>query len=185
MQAEILILGRTDEVRLKKPTVLDEVENGLYYFRTSLFKAIPEVYRDLEKAIKRVYHTDKIKIPSFIRFGSWMGGDRDGNPFVTPEITKQAVYMHAETALHEYIRRAQKLSTLLTHSSGLTVPSEEFVVSSKNDEQYCEEAFKNTTQDFAKEPYRRKLKIIRYRLQQRLRVINQLKNKSSVEVKHV
>ena len=160
------------------------MENGLYYFRTSLFKAIPEVYRDLEKAIKRVYHTDKIKIPSFIRFGSWIGGDRDGNPFVTPEITKQAVYMHAETALHEYIRRAQKLSTLLTHSSGLTVPSEEFVVSSKNDEQYCEEAFKNTTQDFAKEPYRRKLKIIRYRLQQRLRVINQLKNKTSVEVKH-
>ena len=131
LQAEILILWRTDEVRLKKPTVLDEVENGLYYFRTSLFKAIPEVYRDLEKAIKRVYHTDKIKIPSFIRFGSWIGGDRDGNPFVTPEITKQAVYMHAETALHEYIRRAQKLSTLLTHSSGLTTPSEEFVVSSK------------------------------------------------------
>ena len=49
LQAEILILWRTDEVRLRKPTVLDEVENGLYYFRTSLFRAIPEVYRDLEK----------------------------------------------------------------------------------------------------------------------------------------
>ena len=81
LQAEILILWRTDEVRLKKPTVLDEVENGLYYFRTSLFKAIPEVYRDLEKAIKRVYHRNDIKVPSFIRFGSWIGGDRDGNPF--------------------------------------------------------------------------------------------------------
>ena len=46
------LLWRTDEVRLRKPTVLDEVENGLYYFRTSLFRAIPEVYRDLEKAIK-------------------------------------------------------------------------------------------------------------------------------------
>ena len=84
LQAEILILWRTDEVRLRKPTVLDEVENGLYYFRTSLFRAIPEVYRDLEKAIKRVYHTDNVKVPSFIRFGSWIGGDRDGNPFVTP-----------------------------------------------------------------------------------------------------
>ncbi len=184
LQAEILILWRTDEVRLKKPTVLDEVENGLYYFRTSLFKAIPEVYRDLEKAVKRVYHTDNIKIPSFIRFGSWIGGDRDGNPFVTPDITREAVYMHAETALHEYIRRAQKLSTLLTHSSGLTKPSEEFLSSSKNDDQYCEEAFKDTTQDFAKEPYRRKLKIVRYRLKERLKAIKHLKNKTNIKTPH-
>ena len=123
-------------------------------------------------------------MPSFIRFGSWIGGDRDGNPFVTPDITREAVYMHAETALHEYIRRAQKLSTLLTHSSGLTTPSDDFLSSSKTDEQYIEEAFKDTTQDFAKEPYRRKLKIIRYRLKQRLKVIQKLKNKTNNEVKH-
>ena len=184
LQAEILILWRTDEVRLRKPTVLDEVENGLYYFRTSLFRAIPEVYRDLEKAIKRVYHTDDIKVPSFIRFGSWIGGDRDGNPFVTPDITREAVYMHAETALHEYMRRAQKLSTLLTHSSGLTTPSDEFLSSSKDDDKYFQGAFEDTTQDFAKEPYRRKLKIIRYRLKERLNVIKQLKNKNNIKSPH-
>ena len=184
LQAEILILWRTDEVRLRKPTVLDEVENGLYYFRTSLFRAIPEVYRDLEKAIKRVYHTDNVKVPSFIRFGSWIGGDRDGNPFVTPDITREAVYMHAETALHEYMRRAQKLSTLLTHSSGLTTPSKEFLSSSKNDDKYFQGAFEDTTQDFAKEPYRRKLKIIRYRLKERLNAIKQLKNKTNIETPH-
>ena len=184
LQAEILILWRTDEVRLRKPTVLDEVENGLYYFRTSLFRAIPEVYRDLEKAIKRVYHTDNVKVPSFIRFGSWIGGDRDGNPFVTPDITRQAVYMHAETALHEYMRRAQKLSTLLTHSSGLTKPSDEFLSSSKDDDKYFQGAFEDTTQDFAKEPYRRKLKIIRYRLKERLNAIKQLKNKDNINCPH-
>ena len=184
LQAEILILWRTDEVRLRKPTVLDEVENGLYYFRTSLFRAIPEVYRDLEKAIKRVYHTDNVKVPSFIRFGSWIGGDRDGNPFVTPDITREAVYMHAETALHEYMRRAQKLSTLLTHSSGLTTPSKEFLSSSKDDDKYFQGAFEDTTQDFAKEPYRRKLKIIRYRLKERLNAIKHLKNKTNIETPH-
>ena len=184
LQAEILILWRTDEVRLRKPTVLDEVENGLYYFRTSLFRAIPEVYRDLEKAIKRVYHTDNVKVPSFIRFGSWIGGDRDGNPFVTPDITREAVYMHAETALHEYMRRAQKLSTLLTHSSGLTTPSDEFLSSSKDDDKYFQGAFEDTTQDFAKEPYRRKLKIIRYRLKERLNGIRQLKNKDNINCPH-
>jgi len=175
LQAQILILWRTDEVRLKKPTVIDEVENGLYYFRTSLFKAVPEVYKDLEKAIKRVYHSDAIKIPSFIKFGSWIGGDRDGNPFVTPEITREAICMHAETALHEYVRRAQNLSTLLTHSIQLTSPSEEFKISLNNDQKYLENALKDSTQDFAKEPYRRKLKVIRYRLQQKLKVISNYK----------
>ena len=160
------------------------MENGLYYFRTSLFRAIPEVYRDLEKAIKRVYHTDNVKVPSFIRFGSWIGGDRDGNPFVTPDITREAVYMHAETALHEYMRRAQKLSTLLTHSSGLTTPSDEFLSSSKDDDKYFQGAFEDTTQDFAKEPYRRKLKIIRYRLKERLNAIKQLKNKNNINSPH-
>ncbi len=184
LQAEILILWRTDEVRLKKPTVIDEVENGLYYFRTSLFKAIPEVYRDLEKAIKRVYHTDKIKVPSFIRFGSWIGGDRDGNPFVTPDITREAVYMHAETALHEYMRRAQKLSTLLTHSSELTNLSKEFTESCLSDEKYLASAFKDTTQDFSKEPYRRKFKIIRYRLDQRLKNIFKLKTNQEPNAEH-
>jgi phosphoenolpyruvate carboxylase len=184
LQAEILILWRTDEVRLKKPTVIDEVENGLYYFRTSLFKSIPEVYKDMEKAIKRVYHTDNIKVPSFIKFGSWIGGDRDGNPFVTPDITREAVYMHAETAIHEYMRRAQNLSTILTHSLELTQPSNEFLESSKRDEIYLTNAFKNTTQDFAKEPYRRKFKIIRYRLDQRLKVINQLKNNNQLQAEH-
>lgn len=175
LQAEILILWRTDEVRLKKPTVIDEVENGLYYFRTSLFKAIPEVYRDLEKAVRRVYHTSDVSVPSFIKFGSWIGGDRDGNPFVTPEITREAVYMHAETVIYEYIRRAQKLSTFLTHSMDLTNPSSEFLKSCEVDEKYHDLAFSDTTQDFAKEPYRRKFKIIRFRLKERIKFINQLK----------
>ena len=83
------ILWRTDEVRLRKPTVLDEVEMVCTTLEHPLSNT--EVYRDLEKAVKRVYHTDNIKIPSFIRFGSWIGGDRDGNPFVTPDITREAV----------------------------------------------------------------------------------------------
>ena len=184
LQAEILILWRTDEVRLRKPTVIDEVENGLYYFRTSLFKAIPEVYKDMEKAVKRIYHTDNIKVPSFIKFGSWIGGDRDGNPFVTPDITKEAVYMHAETAIHEYMRRAQSLSTILTHSLELTNLSDAFKESCRSDEIYHSCAFKDTTQDFSKEPYRRKFKIIRYRLDQRLKVINKLKNNIQPQIKH-
>ena len=99
--------------------------------------------------MKRIYHSDAVKVPSFIKFGSWIGGDRDGNPFVTPDITREAVCMHAETALHEYVRRAQQLSTFLTHSIQLTEPSEEFKISVKKDERYLENALKDSTQDFA------------------------------------
>ena len=107
LEAQILILWKTDEVRMKKPTVEDEVRNGLYYFNTS-FKAVPQMYRDLENATKRIYcdsmSVNSVRVPSFLRFGSWIGGDRDGNPYVTPEVTQKAVYMHSKTALKEYIK---------------------------------------------------------------------------------
>ena len=122
-------------------------------------------YQKYVKILKRLSKNISLKLcenPSFIKFGSWIGGDRDGNPFVTPEITKEAVYMHAETAILEYIRRAQSLSTLLTHSVQLTNPSDDFIKSSQEDLKYLDGALEDSTQDFAKEPYRRKLKIVRY-----------------------
>ena len=128
LEAQILILWKTDEVRMKKPTVEDEVRNGLYYFNTSLFKAVPQMYRDLENATKRIYcdslSVGSIKVPSFLRFGSWIGGDRDGNPFVTPDVTQKAVYMQSKTALKEYIKRAQELSRFMTHTDQLVKPTE-------------------------------------------------------------
>ncbi|MBN2887642.1 MAG: phosphoenolpyruvate carboxylase, partial [Chromatiaceae bacterium] len=88
---EIQILWKTDEVRVHKPQVIDEVRQGLYFFRESLFDAVPRVYRFLEKAVRRVYGPKNgIPVPSVIRFGSWIGGDRDGNPFVKPETTERA-----------------------------------------------------------------------------------------------
>ena len=145
LEAQILILWKTDEVRMKKPTVEDEVRNGLYYFNTSLFKAVPQMYRDLENATKRIYcdsmSVSSIKVPSFLRFGSWIGGDRDGNPYVTPEVTQKAVYMHSKTALKEYIKRAQQLSRFMTHSDQLVRPSKEFLDSLEKDNKFLEQAF--------------------------------------------
>ena len=182
LESEILILWKTDEVRLKKPTVIDEVENGLYYFRTSLFKAVPQIYSDLEKAISRTYKdnpdTKKIIVPSFIRFGSWIGGDRDGNPFVTSDVTCQAVYMHAETVITEYIERTKDLSKYLTHSIQHVDLSKDFLDSLSIDDELSKEVFKDNSQDFIKEPYRRKLKFIEFRLNQSLKIVSDHKNKN-------
>ena len=182
LESEILILWKTDEVRLKKPTVIDEVENGLYYFRTSLFKAVPQIYSDLEKAILRTYKdnpdTKKIIVPSFIRFGSWIGGDRDGNPFVTSDVTCQAVYMHAETVITEYIERTKDLSKYLTHSIQHVDLSKDFLDSLSIDDELSKEVFKDNSQDFIKEPYRRKLKFIEFRLSESLKIVSDHKNKN-------
>ncbi|MBJ8193755.1 phosphoenolpyruvate carboxylase, partial [Bacillus cereus] len=75
---EVLTLWQTDELRDRKPTVLDEVRNGLYYFHETLFDVLPEVYQELERCLTKYYPAHQWHVPTYLRFGSWIGGDRDG-----------------------------------------------------------------------------------------------------------
>ncbi|MGD9000457.1 MAG: phosphoenolpyruvate carboxylase, partial [Granulosicoccaceae bacterium] len=164
-----------------KPTVRDEIRNGQYYFRESLFTAIPIMYRYLEKAINRVYgdSAQGVKVPGIIRFGSWIGGDRDGNPFVKPETTVMAVRMHQREMLYEYLRRVQNLQQTLTHSSQLCAPSEALLKSLECDNALCHEAFADNPMRFSHEPYRRKLHLMHHRLELSLRTVkSQLEGKA-------
>ncbi|EXJ15034.1 phosphoenolpyruvate carboxylase [Imhoffiella purpurea] len=166
---QIQILWKTDEVRVHKPQVTDEIRQGLHYFRESLFEAVPSVYRFLDKAVRRVYGPNcGIKVPSFIRFGSWIGGDRDGNPFVKPETTELAVRMHAELILEEYLDRIRRLRRMLSHSSALCQPSPDFLDSLDADEDYWIETMGQSQRLFLYEPYRRKLAMMSHRLQANL-----------------
>lgn len=171
LESEIQILWKTDEVRAKRPQVRDEIRNGLFYFQESLFDAVPRMYRGLEKGIRRIYGAgvgNPVSVPSFLRFGSWIGGDRDGNPNVTPDITKLAVHLHTRTAVLAYLNRVTRLSHILTHSSLLCRPSDEFMQDLRRDETFCAMAFQDSPERFGNEPYRRKLYIMRYRLEQKL-----------------
>lgn len=175
LESEILVLWQTNEVRRSKPEVVDEIKNGLYYFRKSLFRAVPMTYRFFERAVNHTYGKGSnqgcpIKIPSFIRFGSWIGGDRDGNPFVKPETTILAARMQMSEVLMEYLRRTTALRHRLTHSSSFCQPSEALLQSLEQDSVYAEAAL-GDTQRFAMEPYRRKLYFIIYRLEQTLAVV--------------
>ncbi len=161
----IEILWSTDEVRSFKPTVVDEIKNGLYYFEESLFEAVPLIYRYFEKGVQRNYGKTDITVPSFLRFGSWIGGDRDGNPFVKPETTAMATRLHSRTILLEYIKRISKLSRVLTHSNELSKPSDAFCASLAKDEALAERVLKDRSERFRNEPYRRKLYFMRYKLE--------------------
>jgi phosphoenolpyruvate carboxylase len=171
LKAQIQILWRTNEVRTNKPSVEDEIRYGLFYFDSSLFEAIPMVYRYFERATRRLYGTGKITIPTVLRFGSWIGGDRDGNPFVTPEITRKAIRLHMQQALSEYYKRVKTLRQELSHSTDFISPSDEFMQSLQTDNEQLGFIFANNPEQYHKEPYRRKLQIIQYRLKQNLRLV--------------
>ena len=166
---QIQILWKTDEVRVHKPQVTDEVRQGLNFFRESLFESVPAVYRALEKAVRRVYGQGcGIRVPSVMRFGSWIGGDRDGNPFVKPETSELAIRMHAEVILEEYLARLDELRRMLSHSSALCQPSPAFLDSLDADEDYWLGTMGESQRRFLHEPYRRKLAMMEHRLRANL-----------------
>ncbi len=180
LSAQIKVLWRTDELRTHKLEVEDEIRNGLYYVKESLFVAVPRAYRYFEKAIRKHYGASAaglplVEVPSFIRFGSWIGGDRDGNPFVTAEVTEWAVYTQMATALTEYVQQAEALKQTLTHSLRWCQPSQAFMDSLAEDEvRFGEQVFRGTAvQMYTREPYRRRMALIKARLQANLAYVNQ------------
>ncbi|MCF7978061.1 MAG: phosphoenolpyruvate carboxylase [Chromatiaceae bacterium] len=182
--SEIQVLWKTDEVRVHKPQVTDEVRQGLYFFRESLFETVPQVYRNLERAVRRLYGSNSgVLVPSFIGFGSWIGGDRDGNPYVKPETTELAVRMHCELVLEHYIARVRRLTRILSHSSLLVQPSTPFLDALDDDEDYWLHTMRQTHRRYFHEPYRRKLFIVRHRLETTLaRVRARIEDDQSPEI---
>jgi phosphoenolpyruvate carboxylase len=179
LERHIQVLFKTDEVRIGKLTVLDEVENGLYYFHQSLFQAIPQTYRNLERHLNLLYGKAAVTVPSFIRFGSWIGGDRDGNPFVKPETTAAALRLQAREVLHEYRRRIDELGHLLTHSIQWCQADEKLLGSLAEDERTIEfsESDQHILAHYAEEPYRRKLLMMGVRIRANLQLLkNRLEN---------
>ena len=165
LQTLIQTLWKTEEMRAARPEVQLEIQNGLYYFRESLFAAIPEVYRRLGNAVQRIYGVDDCQLPAVLRFGSWIGGDRDGNPFVTPEVTWQALLQYQQTAVDEYIRRINQLIGELTHAQSFCEPTDAIRKSMAQDEALCVATLNETRKRFPAEPYRRKLYLMRHRLE--------------------
>jgi phosphoenolpyruvate carboxylase len=126
------------------------------------------VYRNLEDRIRDHYPNAQIKVPSFLKFGSWIGGDRDGNPNVTPETTELALRLQSRTTLQEYIRRLNDAFKHLTHSDQLCTPSREFSESLSKDESMRFEVFVSNPLAYTHSPYQRKIAFMRYRIQQNL-----------------
>ena len=126
--AEITALWQTDEVRVQKPQVTDEIRMGLDHYPMSIFESLPRLYAEIRESFKDVYDMELCaeQVPQVLSFGSWIGGDRDGNPFVTPETTREALERARNTVLGQYIAEIERLLEPLSSSSRQVPVSKEF-----------------------------------------------------------
>ncbi|MDR3724030.1 MAG: phosphoenolpyruvate carboxylase [Terracidiphilus sp.] len=127
--AEITSLWQTDEVRSRRPTVFDEVKMGLDYYDVSILETLPELYREISAAFRDAYgvEMEAHALPQVLRFGSWIGGDRDGNPYVTPEVTRGAIQLARGHLLLYYQKKLDGIIDLLTTSAHQRPVSEELL----------------------------------------------------------
>ncbi len=161
----IVLLWQTDEARDRRPTVMDEVRNrGVYFFENTLFDLVPRIYQDLEAALKKWFPDHQFVVPSFLNYGSWIGGDRDGNPFVTPQVTQETLKQHRETVLTYYCRQIDSMYELLSPSMTQAGFSEPFLASLEKDKQLVPADEFAVLDRFSQEPYRQKFVMIYRRL---------------------
>src|SRR5215468_2368810 len=115
---EITALWQTDEVRLKKPTVRDETHMGLDYYPMVLFETVPRLYAELEESLADLYgaKSEEARFPELLHFGSWIGGDRDGNPYVTAASTRDALRIARHLIIDHYIAEVTRLVGQLSMS---------------------------------------------------------------------
>jgi phosphoenolpyruvate carboxylase len=126
LRNEIELLWMTGELRLSKPTVPQEVFWGLHFFNETLFEAVPDLIEKFERVLAQYYPNEQWVVPPFFQFGSWVGGDRDGNPFVTNDVTRSTLLENRLTVLRRYRRRLDDLIRTLSITERAVPPSDRF-----------------------------------------------------------
>ncbi len=162
--AEIVdLVWQTDELRAERPTPVDEARSMIYYFDELFRDVVPELFDELDHQLGRL-GVDLADGARPLHFGTWVGGDRDGNPNVTPEVTLEVLAMQHDHALRELIAAVEELATELSSSARIVDYSSELAASLAADQ----EALPETHDRFARlspgEPYRQKLGYVHQRL---------------------
>jgi phosphoenolpyruvate carboxylase len=162
LRARVTLIWQTAETRIERPTVLDEVQSALAVLSGTLYDLVPRIHRTLEAAARSAYPGLAYTAASpFLRIGSWVGGDRDGNPAVTAEVTRAAARLARAAILQRYREEVQALGRDLSISARLVGASPELMASIDRDRA---ELGTQRVKRWADEPYRRKLGLIAERL---------------------
>ncbi|MDP7026986.1 MAG: phosphoenolpyruvate carboxylase [Candidatus Marinimicrobia bacterium] len=132
MKQQLNLLLLTDEIRTERITVLDEVRYGLYFCQETIWNAIPTLYRDFKTAFQ-MYYGEVPHIPTFLRYRTWIGGDRDGNPSVTSDITQEAFRIQRRGVFRKYFSALEELREELSISARKSIIPAELLSSIQDD----------------------------------------------------
>jgi phosphoenolpyruvate carboxylase len=161
--AQILLLLATDEVRAERPTVEDEVDQGVYFLQDPIWEALPHVHRDLLRAMERTFGEFR-EVPPLVRYRSWIGGDRDGNPNVTAEVTRTTLATQRTIALRKHLHELRLLRQELSISERRAEIPSELSASVAADAAELELA-ETRRRRYQFEPYRQKLSYMMLRIE--------------------
>ncbi len=164
---ETSLLWQSSPFHSRKISVLDELEHLFHYFDESLWDTIPQVHEDLSQLLTD--HDYAVHVPAMIRLGSWIGGDRDGHPFVTAQLTANILLRQKEYVLNKY--RTQVLDLLDHYSTSLKYQpvSEAFIDSLSLDRQHLPTLAQTLAEEYSDELYRQKLLLMQHKLNNTLR----------------
>lgn len=161
--SDLTLLWQVDSIRPNRPTVLNELERGLFFF-DGLWEVVPQLRADLRRALAAACPDHEFRVPAFLSFGSWIGGDRDGNPFVTADISAQALERLRRSAIERHLQSCQELAGLLVMSCRSVEVDPELVAALEG--AIKSSALRDAVSQIAEvEVYRRWLKVIQTRLQ--------------------
>jgi phosphoenolpyruvate carboxylase len=161
--AALTAMWQTDELRASPLTVTDEATNALYFLEHSIVEVVSWLHDDLRAALERHYPGEHFEMPAFVHYRSWVGGDRDGNPNVTPRITWETLVTHKMRMLERYLRCVGVVRRELTQSSRIVRVSAPLLESLEQD---CEAVplSEDELRRYRFEPYALKLVYIERRL---------------------
>ena len=160
--AEVTSLWGTRQVRQRRPEPEDEARNIGWYLENTLFDVVGDAYEEFEETIAREY--DDVECPKLFEFRSWAGSDRDGNPFVTPEVTDETLERQRSVAIDTYRDRCKRLSAVLSQDSDRYAVDAALTESLADDADQFPTVVEEARGRYPDEPYRQKLRLMRERL---------------------
>ena len=161
---EITLLWQTDELRTRKPEVAQEIQRTLLFFENPLVSSTLDVYREFEDELAKQFPENTPRLGTVLSFGSWVGGDQDGNPFVKAETLSTALELHRRLILKRHMDSVSHLTDHLSQSVRLVEASQELLDSIRSDEELVRENVEHQNGVDPDEIYRRKLILILERL---------------------
>ena len=165
LESVVTLLWRTDAIRHVRPQPIDEIKMGIYYLDEILLPAVPETYEELERLLHEAYPHEALRVPPFLRLGSWIGGDQDGNPNVGPQTMLEALRLQRSRLLDHYRSSLEKLAMEYSQSLNHCTITEALRRSIERDAAAMPEYDRELGPQTAQEPYRRKCSFIWKRLE--------------------